>query len=226
MNSLGYVYVHIFPNGKMYFGVTSQLPHQRWGSRGNGYQHQPLIWRAIQKYGWDNVEHIVLFEKLEYDIALQEEKRLIEKYGTSNPAFGYNSTLGGEGILGYVFTEEQLANHKNWLGKHHSVETKQKLSELNKGKKLSDETKQKISKKKKGQPSAFKGKKMSQESRKKLSESHKGKQCHCTPHTLETRLKISKSLSGRQVSQETREKLRQKSLEQWKRKQNKIKKEK
>ena len=146
----------------------------------------------------------------------------MKKYGTIDPKFGYNSTLGGEGVLGYVFTEEQLVNHRYWLGKHHSEETKQKLSKLKTGTKLSEETRRKISESHKGRPSNFKGKKMSAETRQKLIEIHKGLKCHCTPHSLEARLKISKALSGRQVSQETREKLRQKALEQWKRqKQNK-----
>lgn len=30
------VYVHIFPNGKKYFGITSKAPNQRW-ENGKGY---------------------------------------------------------------------------------------------------------------------------------------------------------------------------------------------
>ena len=79
MDKVGCVYVHYFPNGKMYFGITSQSPQARWGKDGAGYKNQPIMWRAIQKYGWDNIQHIVLLENLPYDTLLQEEKRLIEK---------------------------------------------------------------------------------------------------------------------------------------------------
>ena len=223
MSKTACVYVHVFPNGKMYFGVTSQLPHERWGSDGRGYKYQPLIWRAIQKYGWNNIQHIVLFEGILFDEALKEEQRLIRKYGTNEPDFGYNNTLGGEGITGYKYTEEQLVNHRYWLGRHHSEETKRKISQLNKGRKLSDKTRKALSERLKGRPSTFKGKTLSPEAKQKIAESMRGRKHHCKPHTEETKLKISLSHRGKVVSQETREKLRQKALEQWKRqKQNKI----
>lgn len=211
------VYVHVFPNGKMYFGVTSQKSQSRWGSDGRGYKYQPLIWRAIQKYGWNNIQHIILFENLTFDEALKEEQRLIQKYGTNELDFGYNCTLGGEGVLGYKYTEEQLADHKYWLGKHHSEETKRKLSEQCKGKKMSIETSQKMSEIRRGKPSPLRGRTLSDEQKQKISNSLKGNKNHCKPHTLETRIKIGLAGRGRVVSQETREKLRQRAIEQWKR---------
>ena len=37
------VYVHIFPNGKLYFGITSKKPNARW-ENGNGYSdNQPVM---------------------------------------------------------------------------------------------------------------------------------------------------------------------------------------
>ena len=217
------VYVHVFPNGKMYFGVTSQKPKERWGSDGRGYKYQSLMWKAIQKYGWNNIRHIILFDKLSFSDALNEEQRLIQKYGTNEPEFGYNNTLGGEGVLGYKYTEEQLVNHRYWLGRHHSEETKRKLSEQRKGRKMSFDQIQKLSESKRGKPSPLRGRTLSAEHKQKISDSLKGSKNHCKPHTLETRISISEASKGRTVSQETREKLRQRALEQWKRqKQNKI----
>ena len=43
------LYVHIAPNNKKYFGITSQAPENRWGIDGRGYKTQRLFWRAIQK---------------------------------------------------------------------------------------------------------------------------------------------------------------------------------
>lgn len=58
------VYVHRNKiNGKQYFGLTKQSPEMRW-KNGLGYQTQERFYRAIQKYGWDNFEHIVLYSNL------------------------------------------------------------------------------------------------------------------------------------------------------------------
>lgn len=59
------VYKHTFPNGKMYIGITSKTPNNRW-ENGTGYtkQHQPVMYYAIQKYGWNNVKHEILFTDL------------------------------------------------------------------------------------------------------------------------------------------------------------------
>ena len=60
---MGYnVYKHTFPNGKVYIGITRQKPKYRWAN-GNGYLRlkpngeykQPLMARAVIKYGWENV---------------------------------------------------------------------------------------------------------------------------------------------------------------------------
>ena len=229
MDKLSCVYVHVFPNGKMYFGITSQLPHQRWGENGVGYKNQPILWRAIQKYGWENIEHIILYDNISYIEAQLKEQCLIKKYGTNEPDFGYNLTLGGEGVLGYKYTAEQLKNHKYWLGKHHSEDTKKKLSEMRKGTRLTEETKRKLSESRRGKPSPFKGKHLSEESKQKISLHSKGLKRHTIPHTAEARQKISESSRGKVISQETREKLRQKAIEQWERfnkEKNKIEKEK
>lgn len=47
------VYCHTFPNGKRYIGITCDA-ESRWRD-GNGYKKQKKIWRAINKYGWENV---------------------------------------------------------------------------------------------------------------------------------------------------------------------------
>ena len=52
------VYKHTFPNNKVYIGITSQSVSRRWRN-GEGYRNkQQLIYRAILKYGWDNIKHI------------------------------------------------------------------------------------------------------------------------------------------------------------------------
>lgn len=84
------VYEHLFPNGKRYIGYTSRSLHGRFQRDGRGYQFQPLIWNAIQKYGWGNIAHkqIGLFN--DEKSAKNFETKCIRKYNTSNPKYGYN----------------------------------------------------------------------------------------------------------------------------------------
>ena len=124
------VYCHISPNNKYYIGITQQTTKKRWQSNGVGYKNSQYFWRAIQKYGWDNFKHIILFENLNEFIAKETEKYLINKYKTSNSDFGYNISLGGDGTYGY----------------HHSEETKEKLRISSSKSKHSEETKRLISK--------------------------------------------------------------------------------
>ena len=64
MNNKNYcVYQHTNKiNGKIYIGITCQKPEKRWGSQGRKYEECPYFWKAIQKYGWENFEHKILFD--------------------------------------------------------------------------------------------------------------------------------------------------------------------
>ena len=134
-NAKYFVYIHIFPNNKKYIGITSQTTQRRWRN-GNGYKRQEMLTRAINKYGWDNIEHIVLFKNLTQEEAEQKEIELIDKYKTNVRKYGYNIEPGGNCAKGYHLrkeTREKMSKSKtgknNWLyGKHLSEETKRKLS--------------------------------------------------------------------------------------------------
>ena len=120
------LYLHITPSGKKYFGVTGIEPKQRW-QNGRGYKNQPYFWNAIQKYGWNNIEHIILADDLTPEEADLFEVFFIEYYDTTNKNKGYNLEYGGRGE-----------------NKRLSEETKQKISKTQKGRTLSEETKQKM----------------------------------------------------------------------------------
>jgi group I intron endonuclease len=202
--SLYSVYIHITPSNKYYVGITQGNVITRWCKHGEGYKSQQLFWRAIQKYGWENIKHIVLLEGLTKEVACECEKYLIAKYKTNNPKYGYNVFIGGEcgplGISPSIETREKLRQAN--LGHHHSEETKEKIKQnhthYNRGRKMSEEQKQKISKANLGKSAWNKGKKLSDEYRKKLSDAHKGhtpwnKGRKMTPDEL---LKHSKALKG------------------------------
>lgn len=140
------VYKHVFPNGKVYIGITSQPLNCRWRS-GKGYNHNIHITRAIEKYGWDNVQHFVLKGDFTLDEANSIERALIQKYKSNNPEFGYNVTAGGDGRLGHSHVCSEETRQKISLinkGRTRSEEYKKHLSELRSGKKLPPEVVEKI----------------------------------------------------------------------------------
>lgn len=81
-------------NGKVYIGITYNKPEVRWGNNGIGYKRQKF-WNAIQKYGWDNFDHEILFENLSDTQAYEKEIELIALYDSTNKEKGYNIALGG-----------------------------------------------------------------------------------------------------------------------------------
>ncbi len=90
------LYLHTAPNGKRYYGITKQEPRKRW-KNGTGYKGNQHFARAIDKYGWDNIKHEVLFDNLTESEAKELEQYMIQWYDTSNRKYGYNISLGGEG---------------------------------------------------------------------------------------------------------------------------------
>lgn len=153
------VYMHVFPNGKRYVGITGQKPKDRWRINGNGYRPQKLVYDAICKYGWNNIEHIIVAENLSVSDASKLEKKLIAEYQTTNKQFGYNLSVGGEnspiGVKRSEKTKAKLsASHKGKAtrkGFHLSEQQKQHLREINSGKRMPEYVKAKISAKNKGQ---------------------------------------------------------------------------
>ena len=175
------VYRHINKlNNKQYIGITKQNPpSHRWGSNGANYKQSPHFWNAIQKYGWDNFEHEILFINLSKEEACKIEKELISKYKTQDKNFGYNSFEGGDApeIPQEVRDKmsKSMMGNKNGLGKICSEEKKKKISDAQRGKILTEEHKQAISKAKKGKTH----KPLSNESRKKISDAHIKNPVYC-----------------------------------------------
>ena len=86
-------------NLKMYIGITSKNdPYKRWGNNGNNYKSQ-YFYEAIEKYGWDNFYHYILYTDLTENEAYEKEIELIEFYNTTDIFNGYNVALGGENII-------------------------------------------------------------------------------------------------------------------------------
>lgn len=104
------VYIHIFPNNKYYVGITSISPEERWGKGGCNYIKQS-VYNAIQKYGWENIEHFIFAKNLTQAEASQMEQLLIEKLDSYKN--GYNNTFGGEGKILYSL-QTRLEMKQQW----------------------------------------------------------------------------------------------------------------
>lgn len=144
------VYIHIFPNSKVYIGITKQRPEYRWRN-GKKYDNNKYMENAIKKYKWENIEHKILHDNLNKEEAERIEIELIKKYKSDNRKFGYNILKGGN------------------VSKGMSEEARKEMSAKRKGKHYSSRTEFK-----KGHKPWTTGKKMSNEFRQKLSKSHIG----------------------------------------------------
>ena len=105
-------------------------------------------------------------------------------------------------------------------GRTLSEETRQKISESNKGKtgkRHTEEWCRKISEANKGEKNAFYGKHHTEESRRKMSESKKGRPSWNKGRTasIETRVKIAKSHKGKKLSEETKKKIADAAKKRW-----------
>lgn len=161
------VYIHEFPNEKVYIGITCQNVDIRWRKNGEGYCQQPYLCNVIKKYGWDNIIHDILEINLTLEDAWEAERYWISYCESNNPKYGYNIDSGGG------------------TGKSLSEETKKKIAKGNKGKYISSETREKLRQNvigtknpmygMCGELNPFYGKHHTEETRKILSEKTKGK---------------------------------------------------
>ena len=98
-------------NGKKYIGQTCRGLEIRSGKNGRYYKNSNAFFNAIQKYGWDNFEHEILFENLTKEVADRIEKILIQTFRTQDHQYGYNIQNGGtygntaptENLIGKTF---------------------------------------------------------------------------------------------------------------------------
>lgn len=177
------VYKHTCPNGKVYIGITGQNPLSRW-NKGNGYMDNEHFFRAITKYGWDNIQHEILFEGLTKEEACAREKELIKAYKSNISKYGYNKSSGGESPAeGAVFSEEARkklsAVHK---GVPFTEEHKNKIRIGHIGKCHTEETKRKISLSKQGQ---LKGISKTEVHKRKIREAQIGEKNHAAKPVIQ-----------------------------------------
>ena len=171
------VYMHVTPSGKRYIGITCRKPEYRW-NHGKGYSLNPHFFNAINKYGWENIEHIIVDSNLSKDDAFELEKILIKVHNTTDPSLGYNHSIGGDGgakgVKRSAESIRKMVEHRDYStswakGKHFSKEHRKKIGDAHKGMKHTEEAKRKMSEAHKGLKPSWAGMKRDDEYRKSKS---------------------------------------------------------
>lgn len=112
-------------NGKVYIGQTCRKPERRYGAEGIYYKKCKRFYSAIQHYGWDNFEHIILKTGLTKEQADEYEKFYIIEYKSSEPEYGYNLLEGGSNLSNYwdkiENREKQSKDKKIYINEHPEV---------------------------------------------------------------------------------------------------------
>lgn len=167
-------------NNKQYIGITKQNPpSNRWGNGGSNYSKSPHFWSAIQKYGWNNFEHEILYSDLTKEEACQKEIELIRQFKTQDKKYGYNVFKGGNCPEIPQETRAKMSQsmkgNKNGLGKPCSEEKKEKIRVAQIGKTLTKEHREAISNAKRGKTH----KSLDEKSRKKIADAHDKKPVYC-----------------------------------------------
>lgn len=131
-------------NNKIYIGQTINFNKRMREYKNNFSKEQPKIHRAIDKYGWDNFDKLILdiaYSKEELDIL---ECFYIEKF--QSIAFGYNLMSGGSTSKHSEISIQKMRDAHKGEKNHHFG--KRGILSFNYGRKMSSETKskQKISK--------------------------------------------------------------------------------
>jgi group I intron endonuclease len=162
------VYKHTAPNGKIYIGITSQKPKNRFKG-GKGYYHNEHFKHAILSYGWENIKHEILANGLNREEAIIEEKRLIAFYNSTNFKRGYNLMTGGDGIGTHTKSTLKKLREIN-LGKKWTEEQKEKQRQRLLGHTLSEESRNRLHDMRVGPNNPFYGRKHSEDSKRRIKE--------------------------------------------------------
>jgi len=130
-------------NNKVYIGYTKKNPnirlqeHYIQSSIGSKATSNRLLYSAIRKHGINNFYFEVIYQSKDFKHCLSiAEAFFIKEYKSHYiEGHGYNMTYGGQGNLGYKFTEEHKSKlSKAQLGKVIKEESRIKM-------KLADRTK-------------------------------------------------------------------------------------
>jgi group I intron endonuclease len=188
-------------NKKLYVGKTEKPLIIRWQNHtANARMGSSLhLHCAIRKYGEESFVMLKLDTAKTAEELSQKEIQMIAELNTQNPKYGYNMTAGGEGISGWIHSEDARQKMRTARSKYtHSPEIYAKIAESNRGRKRSPEVCARIGE-------IHRGLKMSDESKEKMRQAKLGKKR--PPRSPEYCENIRRAKLGHTVSEETRAKI-------------------
>lgn len=160
------IYKLVSPSGKVYIGQSVDITERKSSYRRLYCKGQPVIYKSLKKYGFENHEFEIICS-LPKDVTQEVLNRIECAFIEAYKAAGFKMLNMREGGSYGAHSEETRRKLSEiGKGKRVSEETRQKMSAIHKGKKFSEETRQKLSE-------ANKGKKVSEESKRKMSEKAK-----------------------------------------------------
>ena len=177
-------------NGKSYIGQTIKSLEER-KLRHKHESHRSYFHNSLRKHGFENFKWTILGHCDSKEELDEMEFHYIMQYDSFNS--GYNLTLGGEGVVGNICSEESKKKmseaHKGIKMPPFTEEHKRRLSECKKGKLNPNYGVPMLDHVKKMLVRINTGKIISEDTRKKMSKVAKNR----PPMSIETRLKISKA---------------------------------
>lgn len=192
------IYKITSPSGRIYIGQSRNIEDRfyRYKKMSNANKTQIRLMRSFKKYGVQN-HNFEIVEECTIDVLNIKERYWQDHYKVISKS-GLNCILQETDTLPRQFTEEYKRKRSGinhfFYGKHHSEETKKKLSLAHIGKTVPQYVKDKLKITNSGSNNGFYGKKHTEESKKKQSVSAKTRKI--TPENeSKRRAGISKGLS-------------------------------
>jgi len=172
------IYKITSPSGKVYIGQSVNIKSRIRSYKSNNCKSQTAIYSSLVKYGFEN--H--LFEVIEEceTISLNERERYWQDFYDSTGKNGLNCRATKHNDKSGYFSEQtKLKMSESSKNKKLSEEHKKKIGDSSRGKKRPDISEKAIGRKmpeyciRRGEDNPMFGKKHTEESRKKMSESQK-----------------------------------------------------
>lgn len=108
------IYKYTSPSNKVYIGQTCKTLSARAEPGGTGYRPCVAFWRAIQKYGWDNIRGEILEAVDTLEEANEKEQYYIQLFQSNNPEYGYNIYGGGNNHIDFELQQRLADIKKMW----------------------------------------------------------------------------------------------------------------
>ena len=106
-----YKYVNLI-NGKVYIGFTHNIPKRKKEHINDSKFGNNKFYRAVRKHGWDCFSFEIIYQSKDKNHCLKQmETHFISEYNSYKN--GYNSTMGGDGAVGYKHSKESRQKMSN-----------------------------------------------------------------------------------------------------------------